>query len=80
MPAVAQRVWLTRWCVVACVGEWRCQMSVVRVRKGACVPSIEWLHPLIGQWRLGFMVGSGCRGGFRWEFRFHAPSVDDSKK
>jgi hypothetical protein len=55
-------------------------MSVVRVRKGACVPSIEWLHPLIGQWRLGFMVGSGCRGGFRWEFRFHAPSVDDRKK
>ena len=25
------------------------------------------------------MVGSGCRGGFRWEFRFHAPSVDDGK-
>ena len=55
-------------------------MRVVRERKGVWVPSMEWVHPRIGQNSSEFMLMRRCRGLEGGWFRVHKPLGDHRKQ
>lgn len=49
MPVVVESLVLTRWCVDACVVEFKCRRRTFLLVKGVAVPKEEWGQPWTGQ-------------------------------